>query len=127
MLADSDLLTALEQYAVSPTGQAMCIYGDPAYPLRVNLMAPFRGAALTAQMEAKSMSNVRTSVEWLFGDVVEYFKFMDFKKNLKIGLSSIGKLYVVCALLRNALTCLYGNSTSSYFMLDPPTLEEYFA
>ena len=33
MLADSDLLTTLEQYAVSPTGQAMCIYGDPAYPL----------------------------------------------------------------------------------------------
>ena len=99
MLADSNLLTALEQYAVSPTGQAMCIYGDPAYPLRVNLMAPFRGAALTAQMEAfnKSMSNVRTSVEWLFGDIVEYFKFMDFKKNLKIGLSSVGKLYVVCA------------------------------
>ena len=129
MLADSNLLTALEQYVVSPTGQEMCIYGDPAYPLRVNLMAPFRGAALTAQMEAfnKSMSNVRTSVEWLFGDIVEYFKFMDFKKNLKIGLSSIGKLYVVCALLRNALTCLYGNSTSSYFKLDPPTLEEYFA
>ena len=87
MLADSDLLTALEQYAVSPTGQAMCIYGDPAYPLSVNLMAPFRGAAPTAQMEAfnKSMSNVRTSVEWLFGDIVEYFKFMDFKKNLKHG------------------------------------------
>ena len=87
-------------------------------------MAPFRGAALTAQMEAfnDSMSNVRTSVEWLFGDIVEYFKFMDFK-----GLSSIGKLYVVCALLRNALTCLYGNSTSSFFELDPPTLEEYFS
>ena len=129
MVADSNLLTALEQYVVSPTGQEMCMYGDPAYPLRVNLMAPFRGAALTAQMEAfnKSMSNVRTSVEWLFGDIVEYFKFMDFKKNLKIGLNSIGKLYVVCALLRNALTCLYGNSTSSYFKLDPPTLEEYFA
>ena len=129
ILADSDLLTALEQYAVSPTGQGMCIYGDPAYPLRVNLVAPFRGAALRAQMEAfhKSMSNVRTSVEWLFGDIVEYFMFKDFKKNLKIGLSAIGKLYVACALLRNALTCLYGNSTSSYFMLDPPTLEEYFA
>ena len=80
-------------------------------------------------MEAfnKSMSNVRTSVEWLFGDIVEYFKFTDLKKNLKIGLSSIGKLCVVCAFLRNALTCLYGNSTSSYFKLDPPTLEEYFA
>ena len=62
-----------------------------------------------------SMSNVRTSVEWLFGDIVEYFKFMDFKKVLKIGLRSIGKLYVVCALLRNALTCIYGNSTSKFF------------
>ena len=74
------------------------------------------------------MSNVRTSVEWLFGDIVEYLKFMDFKKkNVKLGLSSIRKLYVVCALLRNPLSCLYGNSTSSYFKLDPPTLEEYFA
>ena len=109
MLVDCNFLTALEHNAVSPAGQQMCIYGDLAYPLRVNLMVPFRGAALTAQMEAvnDSMSNVCTSVEWLFGDIVEYFKFMDFKKNLKIGLSSIGKLYVVCALLRNALTCFY--------------------
>ncbi|CAH3117056.1 unnamed protein product [Porites lobata] len=85
MLANSNFLTALEHNAVSPTGQQMCIYGDLTYPLRVNLMAPFRGAALTAQMEAfnDSMSNVRTSVEWLFGDIVEYFKFMDFKKTLK--------------------------------------------
>lgn len=90
-------------------------------------MAPVRGAALTAEMEAfkKSMSNVRTSAKWLFGDIVEYFKLMDFKKNLNIGLSSIGKLCVVCALLRNALTCLYGNSTSSYIKLDQPTLEQY--
>ena len=79
------------------------------------------------QMEAfnDSMSNVRTFVEWLFGGIVEYFKFMDLK--LKIGLSSSGKLYVVCTLLRNVLTCLYGNSTSSFFELDPPTLEEYFS
>ena len=29
-------------------------------------------------------------------------------------------------ILRNALTCLYGNQTSEYFQLEPPTLEEYF-
>ena len=81
MLANSNVITALEHNAVSPTGQQMCVYGDLAYPLRVNLMALFRGTALTAQMEAfnDSMSNVRTSVEWLFGDIVEYFKFMDLK------------------------------------------------
>ena len=73
------------------------------------------------------MSNVRLSVEWLFGDIINYFKFMDFKKNLKIGMSCVGKMYVVSALLRNALTCLYGNQTSQYFELDPPTLQDYFA
>lgn len=107
----------------------MCIYGDPAYPLRVHLQAPFRNAVLTPQMQAynKAMSDVRTSVEWLFGDIINFFKFLDFKKNLKIGLSSVGKMYVVCAILRNALTCLYGNQTSEYFELDPPSLQDYFA
>ena len=85
MLADSNFLTALEHNAVSPTGQQMCIYGDLAYPLRVNLMAPFRGAALTAQMEAfnDSMSNVRTSVEWLFGDMWSISSLWTLKKTLK--------------------------------------------
>ena len=97
--------------------------------VRVHLQTPFRNMILTPHMVNfnKAMSSVRVSVEWLFGDIVEYFKFVDFKKNLKIGLSSIGKMYIVCALLRNALTCLYGNTTSEVFELDPPTLGEYFA
>ena len=128
MLAESGLLRHLERYAFSTVGQPMCIYGDPAYPLRVHLQGPFQGAALTPQMEMfnDSMSSVRVSVEWLFGDILNYFKFLDFKKNLKIGLSSVGKTYVVCALLRNALTCLYGNNTSDFFELDPPSLQDYF-
>ena len=73
-----------------------------------------------------SMSKVRETVEWLFNDVATSWKFIDFKKNLKIGLSSVGKMYLVCAILRNALTCLYGNITSEYFDLDPPTLQDYF-
>jgi len=54
-------------------------------------------------------------------------KFLDLKKNLKIELSSVGKLYVVSAILRNALTCLYGNQALEYFDLDPPSLNDYFA
>ena len=75
----------------------------------------------------QSMSTVRESVEWLFNDIVNYFKFMDFKKNLKISLNSVRKMYVICAILRNALTWLYPNQTSQYFNLDPPTLQDYFA
>lgn len=129
MLMASGFLDDLEQHAHSVTGQPMCVYGDPAYPLRVHLQAPFRNAVITHQMEEfnSSMSVVRISVEWLFGDIINYFKFLDFKKNLKIGLSPIGKMYIVCAILRNAMTCLYGNQTSSFFNMDPPTLQNYFA
>ena len=66
------------------------------------------------------LSSVRISVEWLYGDVINLFKFLDFNKNLKIGMSSIGKMCIVCALLHNALTCLYGNKTSSFFELETP-------
>ena len=129
MLAMSGLLDQLEQHSFSPTGQALCIYGDPAYPHRLHLQCPFaRRAVLTPEEQAfnQSMSQVRVSVEWVFGDIVNYFKFVDFKKNLKIGLSSVGKFYVVSALMRNALTCLYSNTTSAFFDLQPPTLNEYF-
>ena len=52
---------------------------------------------------------------------------MDFKKDLKIGMSAVGKMYIVCALLRNEITCLYGNTTSEYFQLQPPSLHETLA
>ena len=41
------------------------------------------------------MSSVMTSVQWLFGDIVNYFKFMDLKKILKIGL--IDLLEILCS------------------------------
>ena len=41
ILADSGLLRLLQWHAVSPFGQAMRIYGDPAYPLTLHLQTPF--------------------------------------------------------------------------------------
>ena len=84
MLADSRLLNDLQAFANCPLamGNPYLIYGDPAYPLRVYLQAPLRNRAFTPQMIdfIQSMSSFRESVEWLFDDVTNYFKFLDFKK-----------------------------------------------
>ena len=133
MLDESGLLTDLQRHCHTPHGVQLCIYGDLAYPLRPELMCPFREGdywrPLTPRMLAfnTAMSSVRVSVEWLFGDITNYFRFIDFKKNLRIGMSAVGKQYIICALMGNALTCLYGNNTSQFFGVDPPSIEAYFA
>ena len=127
MLQQSGLLTSLRRVAHF-NGQPLCLYGDPAYPLGVHLQTPFQGRVLTPEMQAfnKAMSSVRVSVEWMFENITKYFSFIDFKRQMKLNLSAIGKMYIVSALLENARTCLYGNIVSTTFELEPPRLEQYF-
>ena len=50
LLADSGLLTKLDALpGLAVNGNAFALYGDPAYPLRPQLLCPFRGAVLTAE------------------------------------------------------------------------------
>ena len=86
-------------------------------------------AALTPHMMEfnKSMSTVRVTVEWPFGEVTRSFRCLDLKSNLKLDLSCVGKMYLVCALIQNALTCMYGNQTSKFFELNPPSVQRYFS
>ena len=66
------------------------------------------------------MSEIKIAVEMLFGNISNYFKFIDFKRQMKINLSPVGKMYLVCALLENAQTFVYGNQVSEMFRIDPP-------
>ena len=118
----------LIQFARDTRGRLLCIYGDPAYHVNIHLQSPFRNVPLTPAQRSfnKSVSQQRVSVEWVFGDIISWWKFMEFKKNLKMYLSAVGKMFLTCALLTNARTCLYGNLTSEYFDCQPPTLENYF-
>ena len=88
-----------------------------------------RGNNLTPQMELynQSISEVRVAVESLFRNTTNYFKFIGFKRQMKVNLSPVGKLYFVCALLENAQTCLYRNQVSQMFAIEPPTLGDYFS
>nr|XP_047145960.1 uncharacterized protein LOC124818887 [Hydra vulgaris] len=127
MLCESGLLQQLQQFAWHD-GRPLCLYGDPAYPIGVHLLAPYRSLNITPDQHAfnKAMSAHRVSVEWVFGLMTNYFKFIDFKQSQKLGSSPIGKVYIVCSLIQNAHTCLYGNIVSDYFGLEAPSLQEYF-
>ena len=106
MLDESGLVNELERHAFPPTGQAMCIYGDPAYHHRVHLQSPFQYGFLTQQMQNfnGSMSKICSSVEWIFGDIINYFKFLDFKKELKLDLFYMfGTCSANAAILNNHL------------------------
>ena len=102
------------------------LYGNPAYPVRAQLLAPHRGVNLTQDqiLFNSRMSVVRVSVEYGFQKVLQQFALLDFKKNLKILLQPVGRLYVVGVLLTNCHTWLYGSQVRM-FDLSPPSLEEY--
>ena len=51
MLADSGMYDELVRNSFDLAGYPLCLYGDPAFPLRVHLQAPFRNVVLTQQME----------------------------------------------------------------------------
>ena len=129
MLAISGLKGEVEHYSFAPDGEVPCIYEDPAYPHRIHLQCPFQqrqGLPPEHQKFDHSMSQIRVSVEWVVKEIVTYFNFIDFKKDLKIGLSPVRKTCAICAMLQNAITCLYGSNTAQYFGIEPPTCEFYF-
>ena len=82
MLAVSGVCEKLQQLE-DVNGDVYVVYGDPAYGLNRNILAPFRGAALTEDEKRfnKAMSKVRVSVEWGFGKICQYFAFLDLKKS----------------------------------------------
>ena len=41
-------------------------------------------------------------------------------------MSPVGKVYIVCSILQNAHTCLYGNLISETFELEPSSIRDYF-
>ncbi|KAK7474943.1 hypothetical protein BaRGS_00033830 [Batillaria attramentaria] len=127
LLNASGLMDYMEANMNTQDGRPFCVYGDPAYPLRPHLQRPHRGQRLTAaqQQHNTDMSRVRQAVEWQFGKIVSLWAFVDFANNLKLNLSPVGKLYRLGALLTNCHACLYGNQTSDYFGLNPPSLDEY--
>ncbi|KAH9121244.1 hypothetical protein LEN26_009665 [Aphanomyces euteiches] len=124
--SESQLSDALDKYLKFDCNHFV-IYGDPAYGLQRHICSPYKGANLTTQQKLfnRAMSKVRVSVEWCFGSVVNNWSFVDFKKNLKVYLQPVGKMYIVAALHQNIYTCYHGNNYSAFFDCTPPNAAEY--
>ena len=92
MLSVSGLPNKLRSFN-RPNGEPYVLYGDPAYGVTRNILSPFRRQNLSATEQDfnRQMSAVRVSVEWTFGKIVQYFAYLDFKKNQKVLLQPVGK------------------------------------
>ena len=77
MLWDSQLLQSPKMFAFDLHRQSMCIYVDPAYSLRIHLQAPFRNRVNSSNAGIQFSNSL---VEWLLRDIINYFKFLNFKK-----------------------------------------------
>ena len=66
------------------------------------------------------MCEVPPTVEQLFGEV-KTVKLVDFTSQLKIGLSYVGRIYLVYGILENAKIFLYANKADDVFETNPIT------
>ena len=74
ILGMSGLLQTLQRYSHCSNGEVLLIFGDPAYPLRRNLLPPYNGTQLTQEQVDfnSSMSKVRVTIEWMFGEIIRF-------------------------------------------------------
>ena len=128
VLAESGLLQQLAAHMDDPHGVPYALYGDTPYPLSPYLQKAFQGAALTAaQCDFNTrFSNVRIAVEWAFGEISTLWAYIDMKKQQKTLLQPVALYYFVATLFTNLHTIArYGNKTSKFFGVSPPSLNEY--
>lgn len=72
MLSLSGPLAKLQEHCFAPSGliqNPLCIYGDLAYPLRMDLQRPFKGAGRASNEGEfnKFVCQVKVTLEWIFG------------------------------------------------------------
>lgn len=76
-------------------------------------------------LQNRLMSKIRVSVEWSFGLIMSKHKYSGFWKTQMIQKSQIANMYIVDVLLHNCHVANYGDQSSLYFHVYPPSLHDY--
>lgn len=98
--------------------ESYCIFGDSIFPI-LGYIRHFSGT--------QEWASVRISIEWGYGKIAGLWSFLDYKQNLQLKQFKVPLIYFVATLLTNFHTCFYGCETSTYFGVQPPTIEEYIS
>ena len=128
LLRESELLQQLQQFMPpTPATTIYSFYGDLAYPQSVYLPGSFRNVegGSNEALYNRHLSSVRITVEWGFGELVDQWKFLDFKQAMKIFKCPVVQYYVNAAFLSNLCNCLLGSRTQQYFGATQLTIDEY--
>ena len=115
MLGHSGLLQQLEQHSYNLYQERMCLYGDPAYPLRVSLQRPFANPTPDQLRYNKAMSQSRVAVEWVLVISQIPLPCLSLKKPSKPVVVLLERCTFVVHSCNYARSCLYGCTTSNIF------------
>jgi hypothetical protein len=125
-LGASNINDVIAQLQVGEEKQYV-IYGDSAYPYDTHLRSRYNHENNTARqnLENRCMSSCRECIEWDYGNVGTMWKFIDYKKGLKMRQMRVARTYLVAMILRNAYNTLNGGLTSKYFACRPPSFSDW--
>ena len=128
LLRESQLVEQLQ--TVMPedgTNQVFALYGDLAYAQNAYVLGGFRNVVPNSDEAAynRLLSSVCITVEWGFAELVEQWKFLDFRSAMKIFQCPVAQYYINAAFLSNIRNCLLGNKTQQYFNAQQLTIDEY--
>ena len=107
--------------------QVYSLFGDAAYAQTIHLYGPFRNPAEGSPQAAwnEALASVRIVVEWNFGEVVRYWKYVDHRAEQKVFLIPIAKHYFSAVFLCNLRTCFHSNRIAQHFGAHPMLIDEY--
>ena len=122
-------LEAIMQARTAAELRRLKLYADKLYSTNDLITAAYsiKNGPVQPWMEVRNsiMTRIRISVEWVFCNVVEKFRFLQYWRAQMIQQSPVSKYYHVALLLSNCQTCLNGSLHSVYFNIEPPSLAEY--
>ena len=131
LLHESGLYNQLPGLTIGGTNYQ--IYGDSAYPIHRNLVAPIPRVnappgSVAAELNQRMSVARTTTSEWWYGVITNTWQTLDFPRWQRMWLTAPALQYSVAVILTNCRTCLReGNRITFFFKSEPTDLQTYLS